>query len=147
MRIKKLPLILALAHTLVLAFYAFPADLIPERLRFWSSTYTRPLFHQQWNLFAPDVPPCGCTIEVNENGEYIDLMAGEGLLGRRLVKWGCRSMPNYKRTTSVSEQLVPWLGFDLYVNRMTTGRQVNECRVVRSCWIEEKRVRLIDKIQ
>lgn len=48
---------------LVLA-YSLPQAIVPDRLFFWSQRYVRPLFHQQWNLFAPDPPTCECTVQV-----------------------------------------------------------------------------------
>lgn len=48
---------------LVLA-YSLPRAMVPDRLFFWSQRYVRPLFHQQWNLFAPDPPACECTLQV-----------------------------------------------------------------------------------
>lgn len=34
-------------------------------MRYWSQAYARVLFHQDWRLFAPDPPACGCSVEVN----------------------------------------------------------------------------------
>ncbi len=44
--------------------YSLPRAIVPERLFFWSQRYVRPLFHQQWNLFAPDPPTCECALQV-----------------------------------------------------------------------------------
>lgn len=66
---KKLVLALAIGHTLLLACYTFPAQLVPTRLRYWSQAYARVLFHQDWRLFAPDPPRCGCSVEVKPTPE------------------------------------------------------------------------------
>lgn len=58
----------AVAHTLLLACYTLPAHWVPLRLRFWSQAYARVLFHQDWRLFAPDPPACGCTVEMAIHG-------------------------------------------------------------------------------
>ena len=54
----------AIAHTLLLACYTLPAAWVPVRLRYWSQAYARVLFHQDWRLFAPDPPACGCSVDV-----------------------------------------------------------------------------------
>jgi hypothetical protein len=125
--------LLALIHTLVLACYALPDSIIPDKLEYWSSTYTRPLFHQQWNLFAPDVPPCGCTIAAFKNGVGTDLMTGKGMMERRLIKWGCRSMPNYRDATD-SVPFRPWQGFNIYLAGMLGSTQVDSVAIVRTCF-------------
>lgn len=51
-------------HFALLACYTFPRRWVPDRLHFWSVTYVRPLFHQGWDLFAPDPPRCSCTLQV-----------------------------------------------------------------------------------
>lgn len=65
----RIALLCAVAHTLLLACYTLPAPWVPVRLRFWSQAYARVLFHQDWRLFAPDPPACGCTIEVRPSPE------------------------------------------------------------------------------
>jgi len=52
-----------LLHTLLLAAYTFPETVVPERFRVVGQWYARPLFHQQWKLFAPDPPLCSCVLE------------------------------------------------------------------------------------
>lgn len=56
-------------HLLLLAAYTFPAQVVPLRLRYWSQAYARVLFHQDWRLFAPDPPKCGCSVEVKVSPE------------------------------------------------------------------------------
>lgn len=131
-KVSPWPVVIALVHTLILACYALPEEVIPERLRFWSASYTRPMFHQQWNLFAPDVPPCGCTIVIDMDGKEVDLMNGKGLLERRLVKWGCRSMSNY-RYAGRTEDFRPWPGFDRYMRELLDTDSLPRTHVRREC--------------
>lgn len=56
--------IAALAHTLVLAAYVLPDAWVPARARAWSQAYARPLWHQQWRLFAPDPRMTSAWVEV-----------------------------------------------------------------------------------
>ncbi len=55
--------IVALHLTLVLA-YTLPRALVPDRMFHWSQHYVRPLFHQRWNMFAPDPSICDHGLEV-----------------------------------------------------------------------------------
>lgn len=73
-------------HTLLLAFYTFPGRLIPEQLRVLGQIYARPLFHQQWRLFAPDPPLCDCKLEVKVGEEdwRSIVRQGDGYLDRRM---------------------------------------------------------------
>ena len=61
---QRIAICIALAHTLLLAAYTLPPEAVPVRARYWSQAYARVLFHQDWRLFAPDPPACGCSIEV-----------------------------------------------------------------------------------
>lgn len=56
------------AHITLLAAYTLPQQFVPTRVRYWSQAYARVLFHQDWRLFAPDPPACGCTIEYDGSG-------------------------------------------------------------------------------
>jgi ABC-type phosphonate transport system ATPase subunit len=69
-RTQRIAIGIALAHTLLLAAYTMPPDAVPVRLRYWSQAYARVLFHQDWRLFAPDPPACGCSLEVNAGGPF-----------------------------------------------------------------------------
>ena len=50
-------LVLISIHFLMLLFYTLPEGFVPTSLKAHSSKYVTPAFHQQWNLFAPDVEP------------------------------------------------------------------------------------------
>jgi hypothetical protein len=50
-------------HLMLLMSYTLPAPWIPDVLRVQAQRYARPLFHQQWKLFAPDPPRCSCQVE------------------------------------------------------------------------------------
>lgn len=54
----------AVAHTALLALYVLPDAWVPARGRSWSQAYVRPLWHQQWRLFAPDPPMTAAMVEV-----------------------------------------------------------------------------------
>lgn len=59
-----LVVVLVALHIALLAAYTVPDRLVPVGLRFIGQVYTRPLFHQQWKLFAPDPPLCSCEVQV-----------------------------------------------------------------------------------
>lgn len=52
-------------HVAMLLAYTLPSGFVPKKVVQWSQRYVRPVFHQQWMLFAPDPPNCACSIEVN----------------------------------------------------------------------------------
>lgn len=84
---------MALAHTMLLAAYTLPTDAVPVRLRYWSQAYARVLFHQDWRLFAPDPPSCGCSIMIldDPDGEAIRLDdLHHGFLWKRMAANACR---------------------------------------------------------
>lgn len=62
--------IAALAHTLVLAVYVLPDAWVPVRVRAWSQGYARPLWHQQWRLFAPDPRMTSAWVEVGIGDDW-----------------------------------------------------------------------------
>ncbi|MBK8497443.1 MAG: hypothetical protein IPL52_01175 [Flavobacteriales bacterium] len=57
-----------IGHTVLIACYTFPEAIVPERLRVLGQFYARPLFHQQWRLFAPDPPLCSCELQWSAAG-------------------------------------------------------------------------------
>jgi len=66
---------LVVLHVLMLAAYTMPPTYEPSKLHVLSIRYVRPLFHQQWHLFAPDPPLCSCVLEVAESaGEWHPLV-------------------------------------------------------------------------
>lgn len=66
---------LVVAHALLILAYTLPERHVPGLLRTASIRWIRPLFHQQWNLFAPDPSPCHCWVEVGlANGEWRQLV-------------------------------------------------------------------------
>ncbi|MCB0793262.1 MAG: hypothetical protein KDB88_00865, partial [Flavobacteriales bacterium] len=70
---KRIGMALACCHSLIILCYVAPEQLVPDRLRFWSQAYARPLFHQQWELFAPEPPRCWNTI-LTENAPSLHLV-------------------------------------------------------------------------
>lgn len=83
---------LAVAHTLVLAAYTMPGALLPDRLRFWAQAYAGVLFHQDWRLFAPDPPACGCSLLVAHKGAGPEPLADahDHFIWRRMTANACR---------------------------------------------------------
>lgn len=82
-----------LVHGVLLAAYTFPPEWVPTRMRFWSQAYARVLFHQDWRLFAPDPPTCGCTLEVKgaEDETWIDLSSRRNhFVWQRMCANACR---------------------------------------------------------
>ena len=75
-RIKHLIVIgLVVLHVFMLAAYTMPPTYVPSKFHVLSIRYVRPLFHQQWHLFAPDPPLCSCVLEVAESaGEWHPLV-------------------------------------------------------------------------
>jgi len=77
---------------LLLAGYTFPRLFTCERLHLLVQWYARPLFHQQWKLFAPDPPSCSCTLEWRTEGADWAPIATDGMhyLERRMVYNHCQ---------------------------------------------------------
>jgi hypothetical protein len=58
-----------------------------ERARIMGQFYARPLFHQQWLLFAPEPPPCSCELQVRAgSGSWTSLVEDGGYLARRTAQ-------------------------------------------------------------
>ena len=86
-------IVIAVGHVLLLASYTMPQDVVPTRVRYWSQAYARVLFHQDWRLFAPDPPACGCSIMVrdpraNDPSGLEDLH--RGFIWKRMASNACR---------------------------------------------------------
>lgn len=62
---RVLVVLVVAAHLALLLAYTLPRSFVPDRARMWSMHHVRPLFHQQWNLFAPDPSICACRVEVD----------------------------------------------------------------------------------
>lgn len=92
-RIKWAAIAIAAVHTLLLLAYTLPARWVPVRLRYWSQAYARVPFHQDWRLFAPDPPACGCAIEVT-GGTGLPVIRLEdmhgGFIWERMAANACR---------------------------------------------------------
>ncbi len=61
---RRLVALLVAGHTLLVLAYTLPGSMVPARIQALGLRYTRPLFHQQWLLFAPDPPLCSCQVQV-----------------------------------------------------------------------------------
>jgi hypothetical protein len=77
----------AAAHFTLTSVYSFYTVSVPSRLRGISSTYSVPLFHQNWKMFAPDVPEYDAQLEYRYPGaggwsDWGDVSGSNGF-GRR----------------------------------------------------------------
>jgi hypothetical protein len=87
MRVRWPILLLVAGHTVLLAAYTLSTQWVPAPLSALATAYVRPLFHQQWRLFAPDPPHCSCRLEVEATGHrWVALRADRPhYLHRRMV--------------------------------------------------------------
>jgi len=70
-------------HFALTTLYSFQPVPATEFMRYVSTRYSAPLFHQNWKLFAPSVPEYDCQLEYRfpENGKWSfwrDVSAGNG---------------------------------------------------------------------
>ena len=82
---SRIVIALAVLQLTFLLAFTFPDRLVPARLRTIAQLYVRPLFHQQWKLFAPDPPLCACALEWSDDaGEWRSMEAGHYLEKRTM---------------------------------------------------------------
>ena len=80
-------IIVVTVHIALLAAYTFPERLVPRSVAYLAQAYARPLFHQRWELFAPDPPLCSCEVQVRVSGDWRPLHASDAhYLTRRLAR-------------------------------------------------------------
>ncbi|MBK6774434.1 MAG: hypothetical protein IPG74_00825 [Flavobacteriales bacterium] len=92
-RTKRSVIAIVACHMALLAACTLPAAWVPTRVRYWSQAYSRVLFHQDWRLFAPDPPTCGCAIQVkgSRDSHWVDLDAIHShFLWERMCSNACR---------------------------------------------------------
>lgn len=72
----------------LLLAYTVPQQWVPTRLQAASRMYVRPLFHQQWLLFAPDPELCTNELQVGlPNGAWRPVFAPDAYwLKRRMAR-------------------------------------------------------------
>lgn len=56
--------ILVSIHLLLVLCYTLPRTWVPDRLFYLGQRHVRPLFHQRWELFAPDPSVCDRSVQV-----------------------------------------------------------------------------------
>lgn len=86
-------------HTLLIACYTLPARYVPEALRVQAQRYVRPVFHQQWRLFAPDPPTCSCRLEMQQGDgpwEPVEMQL-DHYLARRMARSICHHLGSTDR--------------------------------------------------
>ena len=128
-------------HLVLLMAYTLPTQLVPERVR-WSGTfYSRPLFHQQWMLFAPDPPLCACALQVGTaSGPWRPVMTSDGhYLKRRMA----RPLADHVRTQVLrgDSVLLPILEEAMRSMVRDLGREVDDLqfRLVEDCVQDPRR--------
>ena len=131
-----------LAHFGLLACYTFPSRWIPDRLRYWSITYARPLFHQGWDLFAPDPPRCSCELQVGigeSNWRELDAYGDHYLrtrMARNIAAYlnGGSPMPDTLKVPPVMEEALRGMVRDI-------GRELPDLRfrAVQRCVKDDRR--------
>lgn len=93
MWIRRTAIAIAVAHTVLLAAYTLPQQVVPIRFRYWSQAYARVLFHQDWRLFAPDPPACGCSIMILDEPDSVPQRLEDlhsGFIWKRMASNACR---------------------------------------------------------
>lgn len=75
-------------HFVLLLGYTLPAQLVPDRVRWLGTFYSRSLFHQQWLLFAPDPELCANELQVGlPSGDWRPVFAADAYwLKRRMAR-------------------------------------------------------------
>jgi hypothetical protein len=130
--IQKTLLPFVVLHTALLLAYGWPGGMVPQRIEYWAQAYARPLFHQQWSLFAPEPPACGCHIfMVDSSGEAVDLAGVRNtLVWQRMVSSACR----YAEMTGSGEALPQALSGALVELACHAGMPAQcDARLVRTC--------------
>ncbi|MBK6628963.1 MAG: hypothetical protein IPJ87_02305 [Flavobacteriales bacterium] len=82
--LRLLPAALLTVHILLVVGYTAPGRWVPPLWRAWSVALVRPLFHQRWDLFAPDPPRCACTLEVKRGRGDWTAVEADGPVARRM---------------------------------------------------------------
>ncbi|MDQ3102083.1 MAG: DUF5819 family protein [Bacteroidota bacterium] len=116
--------------TLVMA-YAFPGRIVPAKVRAIAGAYVRPLFHQEWKLFAPDPPLCSCELQWSTTGTEWRSIGTDHYLEERMAQNLARYAQASLTTTDQASlpQLIEALG-EMVADGTTTDpifRIVEEC--------------------
>jgi len=125
-------------HVAMLLAYTLPSGFIPKRVAQWSQRYVRPVFHQQWMLFAPDPPNCACRIEVNRadgSWEPIEEPNSHYLIGRM-----ARPLADHVNDRMLSGDTVVMPLLAHAIQNMACEEDANEAplryRLVRKCVVD-----------
>lgn len=130
-----LAVMLISAHLLLVLAYTLPRAWVPDRLFFMGQRHVRPLFQQQWNLFAPDPWLCERRVEVGlADGTWRPLTTAEdSYVYRRMTR------PLAELVATDVQQghavLMPRLAAILRGAARDTGREVPDLRyrLVQRC--------------
>jgi hypothetical protein len=103
-------------HFLFTMVYSLPELIVPPALRQWSYEYSVPMFHQNWKLFAPDVPAYDVQLEMRT---FLNGNAGE---------WHDGNITGEKNIEYIEQNICTGLGWQVANNLYT----VNSRRVFDS---------------
>ncbi len=108
---------MGLFHFVCVLIYTLPNDFLPETALEISSAYVNPVFHQGWQLFAPDVvkDQFESRIRYQLNGAWTDWEDAEAIPG---LNWNTR-------VQNMSQKYLQVLGGDLRKNLTFTDEQPN----------------------
>jgi hypothetical protein len=128
-------------HALLLACYTLPATWVPAGLRALSIAYARPLFHQGWDLFAPDPPRCACELQVGLGEDWRALDAAQD---HYLVTRMARNLASYAegaRPLGDTLYMEPLLWQAMHALVRDIGREVPDLRfrAVQRCATDDRR--------
>lgn len=134
-REKRIIVAVLAVHSALLALYTFPSVLVPERLRVIGQFYARPVFHQQWRLFAPDPPLCDCQIEMRNLGEEWRplIRQHDGYLDRRMAQSIARNVQRIAEHGSNRPDAPTWAAMQAMVRDIGRERAALRFRLVEHC--------------
>lgn len=144
---KRIVIALVALHTALLACYTFPSALVPEKLRVLGQLWARPLFHQQWLLFAPDPPICSCELQWSSgSGSWYSIDYGpDTYLQRRSLQSMARNVQAevHVGDTIPASELVRSMRGEVYHGTFDPGRgrelPTLKFRLMEQCVTDPKR--------
>lgn len=129
---------LVLLQALLIMAYALPAPMVPEPIRTISVPWIRPLFHQQWNLFAPDPLLCAPEVQVRlPDGSWRSIIPKDGAVMHRRMARPLAAMVQ-EQVIHGDPSLHPVLAAALHGSTQDMGREWSErrFRLVEECVLD-----------
>lgn len=137
---KAIVVAVVLLHTLLLAAYTFPQQFVPEQARMLGQWYARPLFHQQWKLFAPDPPLCSCELQVRHGqGAWSSIDRGPDTYLQR------RTVQNLARHVQAEVDQGDTVPDPLLVKAMRMNIQYSNDAAIRGAALPDAEFRLVEQ--